>query len=373
MDVSATSATAANPFSTASPPTGGQAAPSLEDTVASAEAALAEAQIALETTRFDLDRLTRLHHHHLGPLYDRLDQLDLMIAEAKAAMTGDPEQARRAYELRYGSSGQPVFDPLTDPLPTAEPDPAPLIDPEYASTLRFTEPVEEQAKSNDPAKTLQRLYRDLARRAHPDFTQDPREKERRNAFITRVNEAYRRADLYELQRLAEEWAVISAEGPEMGSEERQLWLRQRLIWLRARTAEARVERDTLLSSPLGQVLAEFGAERALEALYARLYEQIQVKEQELHGVYTADAANPVDATYAAEPGYAPQHAYAADPSYAADPAYATESAYAAGGAHNGQAAYTTESPAPMQPGPMQYATPYPAQAPQDQPGLGFFG
>jgi hypothetical protein len=367
MDVSTTSATAANPFGTAPPPTGGQAAPSLEETVATAESALAEAQIALETSRLDLDRLTRLHHHHLGPLYDRLDQLDLMIAEAKAAMTGDPEQARRAYELRYGSSGQPTFDPLTDPLPTGEPEPAPLIDPEYASTLRFTEPVEEQTQSNDPAKTLQRLYRDLARRAHPDFTQDPREKERRNAFITRVNDAYRRADLYELQRLAEEWAVISAEGPEMGGEERQLWLRQRLIWLRARTAEARVERETLLSSPLGQVLAEFGAERALDALYARLYEQIQYKERELHDVYMPQPAHTTNGAHAAaESGYTAQHAYTPDP------AFATESAYAAG-VHNAQGVYATESPAPIQSGPMQYTTPYPTQAQPEPPGLGFFG
>lgn len=371
MDVSATSATAVNPFGTASPPTGGQAAPSLEETVASAETALAEAQIALETTRFDLDRLTRLHHHHLGPLYDRLDQLDLMIAEARAAMTGDPEQARRAYELRYGSAGRPVFDPLTDPLPTeseAAPAPEALIDPEYASTLRFTEPVEEPSRSSDPAKTLQRLYRDLARRAHPDFTQDPREKERRNAFITRVNDAYRRSDLYELQRLAEEWAVISAEGPQMGSEERQLWLRQRLIWLRARTAEARVERETLLSSPLGQVLAEFGAERALDALYARLYEQIQYKERELHGIYTGDAAYAADSAYpAVEQGYVGPSAYASD------------SAYAAGGAHSGQSLYTAQSvhtsdpAAQVQAGSVQYATPYPAQIKQEKPGMGFFG
>jgi hypothetical protein len=315
MDVSATSATEDKPFSTAPPPAGDPATPSLEDTVASAESGLAEVQIELETTRIDLDRLTRLHHHHLGPMYDRLDQLDLLIAEARAAMTGDPEQARRAYELRYGSAEQPAFDPLTDPLPPPEPEVVPLIDPDYASTLRFTEPLEETSKSADPAKAVQRLYRDLARRAHPDFTQDPLEKERRNAFITRVNDAYRRGDLYELQRLAEEWAVISAEGPALGSEERQLWLRQRLIWLRARTAEARVERDTLLSSPLGQVLAEFGAALALDALYARLYEQIQYKEQELHAVYTAE---------------------------------------------------------PVAPG--QYAAaPYPAQVQQEQPGSGFFG
>ncbi len=299
MDVSATSATQDSPNGSANPPTGVAAAPTLEDTVAAAEAGLASAQIELESTRVDLDRLTRLHHHHLGPLYDRLDQLDLLIAEARADMTGDPQEARRAYELRMAANGgQPDFDPLTDPLPPEDPEPAPpLIDPEYASTLRFTEPTEEVSKNAaDPAKAVQRLYRELARRAHPDFTQDPLEKERRNAFITRVNDAYRRGDLYDLQRLAEEWAVISAGGPEMGTEERALWLRQRLIWLRARTAEARVERETLLSSPLGQVLAEFGAERALDALHARLYQQIQNKEQELHGVYTAD---PAQAQYAA--------------------------------------------------------------------------
>jgi hypothetical protein len=355
MDVSATSATEAQPFSTAVPPTGEQqAAPSLEETVASAESSLAEAQIALETTRFDLERLTRLHHHHFGPFYDRLDQLDLLIAEARAAMTGDPEQARRAYELRRRTLGQePAFDPLTDPLPgegeAEDPAVAPLIDPEYASTLRFTEPAEEQAASNDAAKAVQRLYRDLARRAHPDFTQDPREKERRNAFITRVNDAYRRGDLYELQRLAEEWAVINADGPEQSSEERQLWLRQRLIWLRARTAEARVERETLLSSPLGQVLAEFGSDRALDALYARLYQSIQLKEEELHAIYTEPQPQPqyVPAEIA-NPQY-PQTDYAR-PQHAAPEYVSPQFAEA------------------------EYATaPYPAPLQQEQPGSGFFG
>jgi len=120
------------------------AAPSLEETVASAEAGLAEAQIALEVARVDLDRLTRMHHHHLGPLYDRLDQLDLLIAEARAA-AGDVEAARRAYELRYGSGAAPAFDPLSDPLPEPEPQQQPLIDPDYASTLRFTESAGEPA------------------------------------------------------------------------------------------------------------------------------------------------------------------------------------------------------------------------------------
>jgi hypothetical protein len=274
MDVAAAAVTA----NTAT----GTAAPSLEETVASAEVALAQAQINLETTRVDVNRLTRLHHHQMGPLYDRLDELDLLIAQARATASGDSEQARRAHELRHGAHDQPTFDALTDPLPELAP---PGIDPEYASTLRFTEPAE-QPEAPNPAKTVQRLYRELARRVHPDLAQDPVEKERRNAFIARVNDAYRRADFYELQRLGEEWTVISAEGPALETAERQLWLRQRLIWLRARTAEARVERDTLLSSPLGQALAEFGAGQALDALFARLMEQIRFKERELQTIHT---------------------------------------------------------------------------------------
>jgi hypothetical protein len=248
----------------------------LEHTVALAEAELAQAQIDLEHTRAQLDHLTRQQHGHLGPLYDRLDQLDLDIAALRATISGDPEDLRRLQEL-YGNAEQ-AADPLTDPLP---PPPAPAVDPEYTSTLRFTEPEQAPAEDVSPAKVAQRIYRELARRAHPDLVQDPVEKERRGAFIARVNDAYRRQDLYELQRLAEEWAVLNNSGPSDPGV-RQLWLRQRLIWLKARMAEARVERETLLSSPIGQVLLEVGAAQVLEVLGSRLWEQVYSKERELN-------------------------------------------------------------------------------------------
>jgi hypothetical protein len=249
----------------------------LEHTVAGAEAELAQAQIDLEHTRAQLDHLTRQQHSQFGPLYDQLDQLDLDIAALRATITGDPADLRRLQEL-YGTTEQSA-DPLSDPLPQA----APLIDPEYASSLRFTDPADSEPEQEQPtpAKVAQRMYRELARRAHPDLVQEPVEKERRGAFIARVNDAYRRLDLYELQRLAEEWAVLSNSGPE-NPDVRQMWLRQRLIWLKARTAEARVERETLLSSPIGHVLVEVGAPLVLNVLSSRLWEQINTKEQELN-------------------------------------------------------------------------------------------
>jgi hypothetical protein len=247
----------------------------IEYTVEGAEAELAQAQIDLEHTRAQLDHLTRQQHSQLGPLYDQLDQLDLDIAALRATITGDPADLRRLQEL-YGTTEQ-AADPLTDPLPQA----APVIDPEYASSLRFTEPeTASDYEQPTPAKVAQRIYRELARRAHPDLVQDPVEKERRGAFIARVNDAYRRIDLYELQRLTEEWAVLSNAGP-VDPEVRQLWLRQRLIWLKARIAEARVERETLLSSPIGHLLVEVGAAHVLEVLGSRLWAQINTREQEL--------------------------------------------------------------------------------------------
>jgi len=249
----------------------------LEHTVAGAETELAQAQIELEHTRAQLDHLTRQQHGQLGPLYDQLDQLDLDIAALRATITGDPEDLRRLQEL-YGTAEQ-AADPLTDPLPQPA---APVIDPEYTNSLRFTEPEAAPAEEISPAKVAQRIYRELARRAHPDLVQDPVEKERRGAFIARVNDAYRRQDLYELQRLSEEWTVLSNNAGPSDPTVRQLWLRQRLIWLRARIAEARVERETLLSSPIGQVLAEVGAALVLEVLSTRLWEQISTKEQELN-------------------------------------------------------------------------------------------
>jgi hypothetical protein len=257
--------------------------PSLERTVTSAETELVEVRDALERAKSELERLTRLQHHQLGPFYDRLDQLDLLIAEAQTA--GRPP---------HGRHGKPPLDALTDELP--EPEPPPSIE-DYNSSLRFVDPAPEEAdgargQASDASSAVRRVFRDLARRAHPDLAQDPAEKERRTAFIARVNEAYRRADLYELQRLAEEWAVIGAEGPAPGSAERDPWLRRRLIWLRARIAEARVERETVLSSPLGRALAEFGSEQALEVLRSHLWEQVKVKERELQTLYAGEAALP---------------------------------------------------------------------------------
>jgi hypothetical protein len=260
---------------------------SLEDAVVVAETNLLDTQVAVETLRAELDQFTRLHQIQLGPLYSRLDELDALTAETEAAMTGDPEAIRRAVEARAKVDGE---DPLLFPSDGATADGGVGDTDTDADTPR---PPREEAKDAAadpdapvrPSKTAQRLYRELARRSHPDLVQDPTEIARRSAFITRVNAAYEKDDLAALQKLSEEWS-LAASGPAVDAPQREMWLRNRLIWLRAKQAELALERQTLMENPMADVLAayQYDALTALTSISEQLYTAIQERETLLNAL-----------------------------------------------------------------------------------------
>lgn len=254
---------------------------SLEDAVVVAETALLDTQVAVESLRAELDQFTRLHQIQLGPLYGRLDELDALTAETEAAMTGDPEAIRRAVEARARVDGE---DPLLFAAANAglleddEEDGEPAEKP-AGRPRESAPPAPDPDAPVRPSKTAQRLYRELARRSHPDLVQDPTEIARRSAFITRVNAAYEKDDLAGLQKLSEEWSLTSS-GPAKGHPQREMWLRGRLIWLRAKQAELALERQTLLENPMADVLAayQYDSLSALTSISEQLYTAIAERE-----------------------------------------------------------------------------------------------
>ena len=252
----------------------------LEEQIALAETEWVDAEVAVETLRVELDNFALVHHQRLGPMYMRLDELDALIAEATAARSGDPEDIRRAFEARS------VLEPMPDlEAFFAEPEePAgPGAGPEAAEPLPPLIPQEPQRIR--PDREAQRLYRDLARRAHPDLAQDPAEQELRGAFIARVNEAYSRGDVLALAALAEEWAGETGDSgaPEAGTPERMAWLRQRLEWLTARLARITAARAELEGSPMGQLLMLLpdDPDALLNILAEQLLESVAGRQAEL--------------------------------------------------------------------------------------------
>ncbi|MEY9838466.1 hypothetical protein [Streptacidiphilus sp. EB103A] len=254
----------------------------LEEQIAETEARWVDAEVEVETLRVELDNFALVHHQRLGPMYVRLDELDALIAEATAARTGDPEDIRRAFEARN------VVEPMPDlEAFFAEADAAARGESDGAAEGDGPEqPVIPQAPQRiRPDKEAQRLYRDLARRAHPDLAQDPAEQELRGAFIARVNEAYARGDVLALAALAEEWAGETGDtgAPSEGTPERLAWLRQRLDWLTARLRRIEEARAELVDSPMGQLLMLLpdDPDALLEVLAEQLLESVATRQAEL--------------------------------------------------------------------------------------------
>ena len=256
----------------------------LEEQVAQVEAEWVEAEVGVETLRVELDNFALVHHQRLGPMYVRLDELDALIAEVTAARSGDPEDIRRAFEARSILEPMPDLDAFF-----AEPDPGTgtgaSADGQPSAEGPAQPVLPQEPQRIRPDREAQRLYRDLARRAHPDLAQDPEERQRRGVFIARVNEAYARGDVLALAVLAEEWAGGSGDSgtPASGSPERADWLRQRLDWLTARLARVAAARAELVDSPMGQLLMllPHDPDALLNILAEQLLESVAGRQAEL--------------------------------------------------------------------------------------------
>ncbi len=247
----------------------------LEKAVRAAEDALIEYEIAVETFRVEVENFSRLHHQRLGPVYARLDELDAQIAEAIAARTGDPDDIRKADEKR----GAVLPMPQVEELFFGWIDSSGML-PEAQAMLN-EQPVSPPGRVR-PSEEARKAYRDLVRKAHPDLTQDEAERERREAFLVRVNKAYADGDATALAALAEEWEAGPLPEPLvelLRSEE----LYARLEWLAQRKEVLAQMAAELEESAIGSMLklAPDDPDTLLDEIAEQLLGQVSEREREL--------------------------------------------------------------------------------------------
>ncbi len=239
-----------------------------------AEQALIEFEIAVETFRVEVENFSRLHHQKLGPMYARLDELDALIAEARAAKTGDPEDERKAREARAVVMPMPGVDELFHDWMDTD-----GLSPEAAAML--TEQPVRPPKRVRPSEEARRLYRELARKAHPDLAQDEVERLRRDGFIARVNAAYGRGDVELLKELVAEWEAGPVQPPAPLSESEELYAR--LEWLSRRKELLTVLAKELEDGAIGSMLrmAPDDPDQLLEDIAEQLLGEVSRREAEL--------------------------------------------------------------------------------------------
>ena len=193
--------------------------------LADARNRLADRTSELAQLRAQLRTFEGRYFRQVGTLYAELDDLEARIAEREVQLYDSDSARTRAAEARRRA--QETHDAATG---TAS-----------------------QAEEFDPPPSLKTLFRDVAKRIHPDFARDDEEHRHFTLLMARANLAYTRGDTETLHRLLDDHREINAailgEGPaaELHRITRQLRHAQRDIAL------LDAEHHTLLSSEIAHL------------------------------------------------------------------------------------------------------------------------
>ena len=193
--------------------------------LASLEAELVQRELALTTIQIELNTFERRYLSIVGVRYAELDEIEAQIAEVLADLNPNSENMReRAATAR------------TQAQETAQ----------AAGSVK-------EAKHHTkfiPSETLKNLYREVAKRVHPDLTTDEKERARRTKLMAEANQAYAEGDEARLQAILQDWESspesVKGEGP--GAELVRIIRKIAQVALRLRVIAAEIE--ALLNSDL---------------------------------------------------------------------------------------------------------------------------
>jgi hypothetical protein len=194
---------------------------------AAIETELADRELRSANLRAELGAFERQYLHYVGSRYAELDELKASIAEraAKEQPSNDRSQ-RAAQEARARAD-------------------------ETKSTAGEKATVSPRAFESSPE--MKRLYREVAKRIHPDLTSDRKDRAKRQQLMAEANEAYERGDEAKLNKIFTEyeWSPDAVQGEGPGAE--LIRVIRRISQARGRLAEIEAELQELLRSDLYQL------------------------------------------------------------------------------------------------------------------------
>lgn len=161
--------------------------------LATLEAELTQHELDLATLQAELRAFEGQYLGTVGTRYAALDEIEAQIAEIQANLQpDDPDAQQRATAARAHAqeSAESISDTSSEP------------------------------RTFKPPETLKKLYRDLAKRVHPDLATEPEERERRTRLMAEVNAAYQAEDDELLNSLLLAWenSPEAVKGDTIGSE-----------------------------------------------------------------------------------------------------------------------------------------------------------
>jgi len=156
------------------------------------EEELALQEMDLTTLQVSLEDLRRRYLRIVGIKLAQLDGIEAQIAEILARLEPKNEEARKEADRSHAQAQ------------------------ESADATGSIAAEEYEAEPFKPSEELKQLYRDLAKKIHPDLAPDEKAREKRHRFMQEVNQAYAERNVERLRSLLHDWESspdsVSGEG-----------------------------------------------------------------------------------------------------------------------------------------------------------------
>ncbi len=196
--------------------------------LAAIRALLAERESELAQLRAQLAAFEGRYLRQVGILYAELDEIEARIANRESLRSGSEEARRLAEEARQRAqqSHEAAYG-------------------EAAEAPEFT-----------PPPNLKTLFREVAKRIHPDFARDDDEGKYFTLLMARANQAYARGDVETLQRLLDDHREINTSLDNEGTAAEILRLSRQIRHAERDIATLDFDLYTLRSSEAAQLFAD---------------------------------------------------------------------------------------------------------------------
>jgi hypothetical protein len=196
--------------------------------LAAVRSTLAERESELAQLRAQLRTFEGRYLRQVGVLYADLDDLEARIAEREVELYDSDSARHRAADARR--QAQETHDAA------------------FASAR--------EAEEFDPPPSLKTLFREVARRIHPDFARDEAEQKHFTLLMARANQAYSRGDATTLERMLDDHREINAAIADEGAAAELARITRQIQHAERDIANLETERHTLLASEIAQLHVE---------------------------------------------------------------------------------------------------------------------
>ena len=237
--------------------------------LATVRTALAERELELADLRSQLKSFEGRYLRQVGVLYAELDDWEAKIAELEATLKPSSATKQTAQDARKRAD----------------------------ETHEATHGEASKARDFKPSPNLKNLFRDVAKRIHPDFARDDADQQRRTHLMAQANEAYSRGDAEALQRILDDYdeSSESVQGEGIGAELiriiRQIHQAKKNIAAieqelnKLKTSElALLEKDVKAAKKQGRdLLAELAKTVSEQIMRKRKEHEVLTQEEKGHG------------------------------------------------------------------------------------------